>query len=141
MRIIKLTALFAACLILAFTSCRKKDNVVAEEIQGNWNIKDINKATGVVDPNSVPQSVTLNSCKVSKEDCIGEWVSNQGDKNNFFWTITDKGKTFTIIVDPAQPSNQATSDLANYQGEYNIEVLSETSFIVKKSEVTIEFAK
>jgi hypothetical protein len=87
----------------------------------------------------MPQSVTLNACKVSKGDCIGEWVSQKGDKNNFFWTVSDKGETLSIIIDESQPSNQATSDLAEYKGDYAIQELTDIKLVIKKEQITIEF--
>lgn len=139
----KTIKLFLVAIIIAsvFSSCRKKDNDAADQLEGDWQIVTIIKGNGVVDPNSMPQSVTLTACNVKKDECIGKWVSNKGDQNDFFWTITEKGTIFTITVDPAQPANQATSDLADYKGDYDIQELSETAFIVKKESVTIEFSK
>lgn len=95
----------------------------------------------MVDPNSIPQSVTLNSCNVKKDDCSGNWVSNNGSENNFFWTISDKGEKFTITTDSSQPANQATSDLADYKGDYDIIELTDVKFVVKKEQITIEFGR
>jgi hypothetical protein len=133
--------MIALSAAVVFSSCRKQDNNTAEELDGNWNIVSITKASGVVDPNSMPQSVTLNSCNVKKDNCIGEWISRLGDKNNFFWTVADKGATLSIIIDASQPSNQATSDLAEYKGDYNIEELTDVKLVIKKEQIVFEFSK
>ncbi len=124
-----------------FSSCNKKNNSTAENLDGNWVIVSITKGSGPVDPNSMPQSIKLNSCNVDNGDCVGEWISQKGDKNNFFWTVSDKGKTLSIIVDASQPSNQATSDLAEYKGDYTIEELSSTKLLIKNDNITMEFEK
>ncbi|MFP5471714.1 MAG: hypothetical protein ACLGGV_08960 [Bacteroidia bacterium] len=140
MKTLKSTLLFISLGLFVFTSCKKKaNNETAEDLGGNWQIVTITKASGVVDPNSMPQSVTLNSCNVKKDDCMGEWVSQKGDKNNFFWTVSDKGETLSIIIDESQPSNQATSDLAEYKGDYTIQELTDVKLVIKKEQTTIEF--
>jgi hypothetical protein len=126
---------------VAFFGCQKKDNDIAKDLDGQWEISKITKGTGVVDPNSMPQSVSLTSCKVQKDNCSGLWISNQGDKNDFFWTVTEKGTLLTIIIDATQPSNQATSDLAEYKGVYIINALTDTSLVITKDNIKMEFKK
>lgn len=141
MKTLKSIFVITTSALILLAGCRKKDNQTAEELGGNWQIVTITKAAGVVDPNSMPQSVSLNACNVKKDECIGEWVSQQGDKNNFFWTVNDKGETLSIIIDGSQPSNQATSDLAEYKGDYAIQELTDVKLLIKKEQITIEFKK
>lgn len=144
MKTIKQTfAVSLMALALMFTACNKEkqNNKTADKLEGDWQIESINKAQGPVDQSSMPQSVTLMTCDTKNDDCVGEWVSNKGDKNNFFWDVMEDGTIFTITIDPSQPSNQATSDLADYKGDYDILELTETKFEVKKDQITIEFGK
>ena len=137
--------LLNACLFVAafvgFTACEKENNETAEKLDGNWNIEVITKAAGPVDSNSMPQDVSLEACKVNRGECDGNWISNNGDEAPFHWTVSDEGEILSIIPIPDTPSNQATSDLAEYKGDYNIDQLTETKLVIKKAQVTIEFSK
>jgi hypothetical protein len=143
MKQLVLGLLLTLSAVTIFSACRKKDKDTAKELDGNRSIVSIMKAQGPVSSSAMPQSVTLMSCNVKKDNCNGEWISNNGSKNNFFWSVSDKGETLSIIVDPSQPANQATSDLADYQGDYNIEELTDVKLLIKHKEkqITIEFSK
>jgi hypothetical protein len=132
-----------AIVLLSVTlmACQKKNNEIAKDLNGQWEILKITKGSGVVDANSMPQSVSLTSCKVQKDNCSGLWVSNQGEQNNFFWTILEKGAVLAIISDDAQTSNQASSDLAEYKGEYNIVDLNDSLLVITKENIRMEFKK
>ncbi len=85
--------------------------------------------------------MTLTSCNVRKDNCGGEWVSNKGDVNNFFWTVSEKGELLSIIADASQPPNQATSDMSEYKGDYLINELSDVLLVISKENIKMEFAK
>lgn len=139
----KIQFAFLAIVLLSVTlfACQKKNNDTAKSLDGQWEVTRITKGNGVVDENSMPQKITLMSCKVRKDDCSGIWVSNKGDVNNFFWTISDKGNMFSIIKDETQESNQASSDLAEYRGDYSIIELTDTQLIITKDNIKMEFKK
>lgn len=134
--------LIAAILFTAFSCEKRQNNKTAEKLDGGWEISRIMKADGEVDENSMPQGVTLSSCKVSDGPCDGLWISNNGDTGDFEWTVTEKGTIFTITpVVSSAPANQATSDLADYKGDYKINEVDNVQFIVQKGETILEFLK
>jgi hypothetical protein len=139
----KIQLAFLTLTLVFFTilSCQKKNNDTAKSLDGKWEITKITKGSGEVDENSMPQSVTLMSCKVRKSNCDGKWVSNNGDEETFFWTITDKGNFFTIFKDDSQSSNQANADLAQYKGVYDILELTDTYLAISKDNIKMEFKK
>lgn len=120
---------------------KKKNNDTAEMLNGQWSIVQITKEEGVVDANSMPQNVTLNACKVSKEDCDGLWISNNGDEGTFSWSVSEKGEMLTIAPAVSGIANQATSDLAEYSGDYLIQELTDVKLLIQMNQITIEFGK
>lgn len=141
MKKIKLLTLLLGISGLLLVSCQKKNKDAADTLGGSWNIVAITKASGPVDANAMPQGVILNSCNSAKDPCSGEWTSNNGDKGNFTWTITEKGEIFNITPNMGTIVNQATSDLADYQGDYDIIELTDTKFLVQKGETKLEFGR
>jgi hypothetical protein len=141
MKKINNSLLILALLSFTLLGCHKKNNDTAENLDGKWEITKITKGNGVVDDNSMPKNVSLIACKVQNNDCTGLWVSNKGDANNFFWTVKEKGSEFVIMLADNQPSNQATSDLAEYKGVYDIMKLTDDKLVINKANITMEFKK
>ena len=140
MRKILSVCLFAT-LFVGFTACEKENNETAEKLDGNWKIEKITKAAGPVDESSMPLDVSLEACKVNRGECDGNWVSNNGDEAPFHWTVADDGQILSIIPIPDLPSNQATSDLAEFKGDYDIVELTDVKLVIKRDQITIEFSQ
>lgn len=134
--------LVGLALFSAFACEKRKNNNTAEQLDGGWEISRIVKADGELAESAMPQSVSLSACKVSDNPCDGLWTSNNGDQEAFEWTVKEKGTIFTIIrLEPVGQANQATSDLADFQGDYDILELDDVQFIVQKGDTKLEFTK
>ena len=139
----RLKFLLLVPVFLFTVSCEKRvNNNTAESLDGGWEIVKVIKGDGEVDENSMPKGVSLTACKVSNDPCEGVWTSNNGDTKPFLWSIAEKGTIFNITPEATDGlANQATSDLADYKGDYTILELDDVKFIVQKGDTRLEFGK
>ncbi|MEX1001439.1 MAG: hypothetical protein WDZ35_04925 [Crocinitomicaceae bacterium] len=136
-----------AFLLLSISSCKKEGQQIADEMEGEWIFIEITKDGSVVDENSMPSNVTFDNCDIKKDEtCFGVWTASNGDQINIKWTIDKKGNLMTledngVVSGGTGGANEATSDLAEYGGDWDIMEHSEITLLIQKDNKKIEFGR
>lgn len=96
--------------------CSKDQQVVKRLAAGDWKITDVSVNGVSEDPSEYDSFVyTFEKCKVSKEDCEGEYKYNDPDKGeqtqSFTYSISEKGTKITVKVNFFGIASSVTSDI------------------------------
>lgn len=119
-------------LLFGFASCNKNKQVV-KDLDGGWQVVQIETPNGTVSSDELPQRLQFSKCKVKKENCSGTWTANDGSTYNFTYTVVSQGKSFIIGSNGTTASNQAFADVAAYSGRWAIENNASSNFIISSS--------
>ena len=87
--------LYISLSLLIFTAC-SKDQKAVNNLEGTWTRTGL-AYNGVVVVDSSSTTYTFEKCKVSKDDCPGEMISD-GKTLAFTYNFSEKGEKFTLTV-------------------------------------------